>query len=166
MDFNLAALPEAMQALTPPPQPRRSILGQRVAPVFYHGTSSTFLPDIEGQGLRNPHLCDSLDKAEYYANEACAEFGGEAMIFEVEVFNQSNLRHDYCAMEEPVLASDVTRNQAWNKAAKQHPEWVKKTGKSVIIDCPPEAWQVSWEGVGSVKYNGVIPFQNLHDESP
>lgn len=42
---------------------------------FYHGTSSSNLTGIKG-GLKNPFLCDSVEKANYYAEEAVGVSGG------------------------------------------------------------------------------------------
>ena len=133
-------------------------------PIFYHGTSSQFLPDIESKGLINPYLGNSYEKAEYYATEVSSEVGGEPMMFQVDVSDLSQLRHDYAAMEEPVLANDADRDLAWKEAARNHPEWIKRmeSGK-MIVEIPQSAWEISWQGVGSVVYSGVIPFQNLHE---
>ena len=133
---------------------------------FYHGTSSVHLPSIRVNGLRNPFLCDSYEKAHYYA-EVTSEgsTGGQPVVLEIpsSSVEPTRLRYDGAAMDESVMADEEARDDAWDWAGRQHPEWVERVGKEEFISCPPEAWQVSWLGVGSVWYDGTI---NVVDDRP
>ena len=122
---------------------------------MYHGTSSFLLPKILGKGLSNPFLCDSPGKGSYYAQVASESVGGNPVVFRIPPnrVDASRLRYDKAAMDEPVMADDEARDDAWGLAAKEHPEWVDDG----FIIIPPEAWEYSWDSVGSVRYDGVIP---------
>lgn len=86
-----------------------------------------------------------------------AFLGGSKVIFEVKPDDMSLLRYDGAAMDEPVLADEEDRDRMWSQAAKDHPEWVN----GGMISIPREAWRYSWQGVGSVWYDGTISYRNL-----
>lgn len=106
-------------------------------------------------------MCDSEDKAHYYAEEAAAQHGGRTLVLIVSVQNEKNLRYDGAAMDEPVMADEEARDDAWNYAARKHPEWVSD-GMIVI---PQDQWEISWHAVGSVWYEGVVPWSQIKTAS-
>jgi len=122
-------------------------------PTFYHGTASAWWPQIQREGLQEPFLCDSLEKAHYYA----VETDEHPMVLRVTAPDANLLRYDAAAMDEPVLALPEDRDRAWEEAAQQHPEWMQDG----MIIVPPEAWAVSWKGVGSCWYEGIISASNF-----
>ena len=124
---------------------------------FFHGTSSNRLPGIMRDGLKNPFLARTPELAQYYAEVAVDEEGGEPVVIQIRQIDQSSLRYDGAAMDEPVMASDERRDAAWNKATSEHPDWVKRG----YISVPEKAWEVSWNGVDSARYKGVIPPSDL-----
>lgn len=124
---------------------------------FYHGTSSVKLNFIKTNGLLNPYLCNNVELAKYYANESVEEHGGSPIILEVRVLNVSNLRYDNAAMNEPVMSDEDDRDASWEKAELEHPEWVH--GDTITI--PTKEWEYSLDGVGSVKYEGIIPLSDI-----
>lgn len=71
--------------------------------LLFHGTSDQHLDAIQEEGLE-PGACltDRLDIAEYYADEAAEETGGEPVVLHVEV-NETHLHADVAAIEEPVM---------------------------------------------------------------
>lgn len=113
-----------------------------------HGTTTTRAVRIMREGLRaGSYLCESLDLAGYYASEAVdADQAGVEALIEV-LAPKAALRLDSNAMNEPVMTGELRRDQAWHQAAGDHPDWLVDG----YIRVPPEAWQVSWEGVGSVR---------------
>lgn len=124
----------------------------------FHGTTSRRAEVILRDGLSaGSYLCESLDLARYYANEAveaAAETeldAGVETTIEVDV-PRALLRYDANAMDEPVMTGDVRRDMAWHQAAGDHPDWV--VGGYICV--PPEAWEVSWAGVGSVRTESLI----------
>jgi hypothetical protein len=121
----------------------------------WHGTSTRHRADIRAHGLVDPYVTDRPDRARYYAAEE-AEAGGEPLVLEFAVAPAA-LRYDRPAMEEPVMAAESRRDAAWTRAERAHPEWVH--GESLSI--PPEAWEVSWKGVGSARVAGTIPAERL-----
>lgn len=80
-----AVMPEAAETLT-----------------LYHGTTSLRLPSILAEGLTGrPYLTSEMGLAEYYAETAAEEEGGDPVVLEVTVF-APNLRYDRNAMDESV----------------------------------------------------------------
>ena len=120
--------------------------------ILYHGTSSVLMPSIRKIGIHRPCLAESYEIAEYYAEEAVADCGGEKEVLEIQIRDTSKLRYDGAAMDEPVMTGEDQRDAAWDKAAVEHPEWVERK----IIMIPREAWWVSLEGAGSVWFEGTI----------
>jgi hypothetical protein len=120
----------------------------------YHGTCEGYYKLIlEDDGLRNPYLTRDIDIAKYYANEASINYKcGKPIILEVSIPNISNLRYDKNSMDEPIFYEGNVQ-AAWDKAEQDHPEWVKDD----IIYIPSSEWEISWNAVGAVLYNGVIP---------
>ena len=124
----------------------------------WHGTSTTHRADIVRQGLRDPYVTDDPVRARYYAAEE-AESGGEPLVLDFAV-ESGALRYDDAAMNEPVLAELADRDAAWDQAQAEHPEWLSGSPRSLRI--PPQAWQVSWAGVGSARIAGTIPARLIH----
>jgi hypothetical protein len=119
---------------------------------LYHGTSTVFADEIERDGLRDPYLAAEPELAEYYAEEAVEAHGGEELVLKVSLKNTRALRYDGAAMDEPVMASEEERDEAWEEAGRKHPEWIVRG----YIDVPRTAWRVSYDGVGSVRYEGTL----------
>jgi hypothetical protein len=120
--------------------------------VLYHGTSRECLIEILRTGLRNPHLTDSIEVAEYYAEVADDDDDSGQVVLRVVVTDTSALFYDGSAMDEPVIVGAERVRQAWDRAGREHPEWLQ--GGCII--CPPEAWSVSLEGAASVRAEGVF----------
>lgn len=126
--------------------------------VMYHGTSSELLDDIMNKGLFHPYLAVDYDKAMYYAEGAVEFNGGDPIVLEVPTasLDKSLLRYDNHEMDEPSRTADEeSRNEAWNAAAEEHPDW-KNEVDNAIIHIPPEAWEFSLSGVGTVMYYGTV----------
>ena len=131
--------------------------------VLYHGTSSEFLDDIMNKGLVKPYLAVNYDKAIYYAEGAVEFNGGHPVVLAVPTasLDRSLLRYDNHEMDEPSSPSDeasrdeASRDEAWNLAEKEHPDWINEKDNS-IIHVPPEAWEISLAGVGTVMYYGTV----------
>jgi len=134
-------------AAGPPPLP----------PVFYHGTASSRLPAILSEGLKNPHFCDDPERARYWADVAASDDGGEPVLITVPSgrIDPSKLMIDRTSMDEPVLADDEARDDAWSLAAEEHPEWYDRGTGTVSI--PDSRWEYSWFSVGAVRYGGAVP---------
>lgn len=124
---------------------------------FFHGTTSKRLPDIMRDGLRNPFLARTPELAQYYADGMVEEEGGEPVVIQIRQIDQASLRYDSAAMDEPVMVSDERRDAAWDQAGKKNPKWIKKG----YIAVPETAWEVSWNGADSARYQGVIPSSDL-----
>jgi hypothetical protein len=126
----------------------------------WHGTSATRSDSIrESGGLEDPYLAATEKLAEYYAEEVATSDGGEPIVLELIVRDTSKLRHDYAAMDEPVVVGELSekdRDNEWERAEKEHPEWMRDD----LIFIPQEEWEYSWRGAHSVKYEGLLP---LHD---
>lgn len=133
-------------------------LSQTQSPLkMYHGTCEGYYRLILEEGLRNPYLAKEFDLAKYYAEQISSfknpyfEYG-DPIVLEVIIHDTNNLRYDGNSMDEPVMANEDERDQAWDQAALIHPEWVEDD----IITVPDTEWEISWNGVGAVKYKGVI----------
>lgn len=127
--------------------------------VLFHGTSSEHLPAIREHGLKEPYLACTAEFARYYAEEAADEAGGRPVVLRVSVEHPHLLRYDGAAMDEPVMAEESERNAAWNRAAAEHRDWL--SGGCIVV--PPEAWWVSFLGVGSVWHEATIPPRALFE---
>jgi hypothetical protein len=128
---------------------------------LFHGTSSKKLSIIKKDGLLNPFLTNDIKLAEYYADLTSEMDESSPVILEVEV-NKNFLVYDKAAMDEPVLVPEKQRDQAWEKAAREHPEWVKNG----FICIPKNAWEYSLVGVHSVQYRGIIPANKIKNKDP
>lgn len=128
--------------------PLSKVIGMQV----YHGTSTgTLHRAASNGGLVDPFVTPCEDIAWYYAEQAAEVDGTIPTVVTLDV-NESQLRYDGAAMDEPVMASDDTRDAAWNTAAAEHPEWLQN-GYIVV---PSEAWSVSWTGVQSAWHDGPV----------
>jgi len=78
--------------------------------LLYHGTSASYLPEIEASGLRaGTHFTGQIDIAEYYAAQT-AEHAGDLTGVVLEVSAPTDgLRPDWIALQEPVLAAEIDR---------------------------------------------------------
>lgn len=119
--------------------------------ILYHGTSEKALEFILKEGLKNPYLTDSLELAAYYAREQSEADQSAPLILLMDV-EESYLRYDRLAMDEPVKVSESLRDRIWEQIAQEHPQWVKQGS----VEVPETAWQYSLQAVHSVKYAGVI----------
>jgi hypothetical protein len=125
----------------------------------YHGTCEGLYKIIlEEDGLKNPYLARDINLAKYYAEEASTNYRcGKPIVLEVKVIDINGLRYDKNSMDEPVMTNVGDRDSAWDKASIEHPEWVN----GGIISIPEEEWEISWDAVGSARYKGVIPLDNI-----
>lgn len=71
---------------------------------LYHGTSSVHEATILAGGLSRPFATRSLDLAEYYAQCACDDDGGEPIILGFKVALTA-CGPDHNALAEPVVSS-------------------------------------------------------------
>jgi len=124
--------------------------------IVYHGTSTKFLKQIRAKGLKNPYVTKILKDAADYAYAAVdKDLSGKPIVLMIELTKFGNLRYDGPAMNEPLSSAyDRKRNLWWNKAAREHPEWVNKKHGTVSI--PAREWKYSWGGVGSAIYEGIL----------
>jgi len=135
---------------------------------FYHGTSSTRMEGIQQEGLKNPDLTTDYDKAEYYAEEAVYEFGGEVVVLEIKRYDKSKFRVNFPELEEPVSTSNYSIKEmkklvkkAYKKYAKKHPDSVNK--KYGWVSVKPKHYWMSLDTTETVKYKGIIPPQDLRE---
>lgn len=120
----------------------------------YHGTSTRVLSRLQaGEPLRSPYLASTPDLAEYYAEEQAEVDGGEPVVLLVTIPDVTLLRYDGAAMDEPVMVEEELRDDAWEETSRAHPEWVTASG---YLNIPEEAWDISWNAVGSARYDGDI----------
>lgn len=121
----------------------------------YHGTTKESLarhPD----GLQDAYLAANIPVARYYA-EATAEDRHETpVVLRVRIPDPALLTLDMPSMEEPFPGQEEDRDAAWERASAEHPEWISEG----YISIPHDAWWVSWVGVGTARYGGVISPQN------
>lgn len=145
--------------------------GRRPPRIAYHGTSTNALSQIMQYGLNHPYLAKSIELAKYYAESACYHGHGgpylsefmsvkkpdtQPVILQIDLTKLSRgLRYDPASMDEiiPIGCNEETRDEAWDTAAREHPEWMS----GEYINVPPNAWWVSWHGANSVRFEGVIP---------
>jgi hypothetical protein len=123
----------------------------------YHGTCSSYYDVIEEKGLVKPYLAKTYELARYYAeeipyNRRIAYDYGVPIVLKVIVTDLNNLIYDSASMDEPIMASEEDRDEAWDKAAIEHPEWVDND----MIIIPSTEWEISWNAVGAVRYMGTI----------
>ena len=141
---------------------------------FYHGTSNkAFILGYEGDvknpqysiskfGLEYPFLTSDIDMAKYYAeltSENDGDYRSYPLVLKVKNLDESLLRLDKYSMDEPIMSSEEKRDREWDQAAKDHPEWYD--AENDLISIPEEEWGISYNAVGAVKYNGIIPFSDL-----
>jgi len=117
---------------------------------FLHGTTTALMDSIRRDGLRDPYLASSRALAEYYAGTAVDERGGHPLVLECLDIEESLLRMDRPAMNEPVGCDDGCVEKVCELADRDHPEL---RGDAAI---PAGMWLVSWAGVGSAKYAGTV----------
>jgi hypothetical protein len=128
---------------------------------LYHGTSIKKCKKIKKSGfLKNPYLTDDIRVAQYYAETMADEDDSLPIIFEITDADESCFLFDSAAMDEPVGQKEKSRDDAWEKASVDHPEWCSEEDLS-MISIPPNAYIYSLEGVSSIKYNGMLDFCNL-----
>lgn len=128
----------------------------------YHGTCSSYYEIIKREGLKNPYLARTIDLAEYYAEQISSLENkyydyGHPVVLEVIVRDTDKLRYDSRSMDEPVMISEDKRDSAWDEVALLHPEWVEDD----MISIPISEWEVSWNVVGAVVYDGIIPPEDI-----
>jgi len=127
---------------------------------LYHGTSSELLSDIDKKGLSEPCLSDDFEVAEYFAEEASEDDGGEPIVLSVEVTDTSLLRADTAMIEEPVLRGERRERYKQSNLGMEEAVWAaaedacKRTGVKGWADLPFDA---ALEIAGSVCYGGTIP---------
>ena len=120
--------------------------------LYLHGTSSKHWPGIQKEGLVAPYLASSLGLASYYANTSAETDGGQPLVLEVMALETDQLSLDYAALEEPVLCEPDCIELVEKLFGQACPE---------VEKIPESAWQVSWAGVGSIKYALTVPVKNL-----
>lgn len=107
-----------------------------------HGTSSVHLTTVLATGLDSPFLTDDYAIADYYAQCAVEEEGGEPVVLEVEV-DPAALYPDTAAIDEPVMRDEDAVMDAF---ALVPDEWLSQ----------PEPWAVTLELVSSVRARGKV----------
>lgn len=132
---------------------------------LYHGTSDIHLDSIQTKGLKDPYLTSDYEKAGYYATEAAEELGGEPIVLKVVVPNTNNLIVDYNELDEPVNINETDAEMkkkiqaAYKIYRKENPtSYDKKFG---TISVNKKDYWVSLLTTNTVKYEGVIPFDNV-----
>ncbi len=123
----------------------------------YHGTCSSYYDIIKEKGLVKPFLAKTYELARYYSeqisydNRIGYDFGSP-IVLKVIVTDLNNLRYDWASMTSPVMANESGRDEAWEKAEIEHPEWhVNGVGRIPLTE-----WEISWNAVGAVRYMGTI----------
>lgn len=118
----------------------------------FHGTSTGALATAaRSGGLDSPYATPNYDIAAYYAEEAAADDATDPVVVSF-VVEPSRLRYDGAAMDEPVMADETSRDDAWGDAARAHPEWV--TDEYLCI--PDVEWRISWDAVASARVDGTV----------
>jgi len=129
---------------------------------LFHGTTDSVIDDIMENGLNNPYLTDSFEKAEYYSVEASEddELGGSPIILRVMIPDVSKLRVDFNELDEPVGVSSkietIEKNiqLEYQRYMEKNPESYNK--KYDTISIKPEDYYVSLNTVNAVRYDGII----------
>lgn len=119
--------------------------------ILFHGTSSVFVGNILAKGLCQPYLTSDEEIAEYYAECAVDEHGGEAVLLKVVVDESKDvLKPDYPAYAEPLTfyrdeyaSSDREWHEMLDAGEIPHPD-------------SDENWAVSLETVRSVLVASAI----------
>jgi len=126
---------------------------------LYHGTSSRLLGDINVNGLSKPCLSDDLEVAEYFADEACEEDGGQPTILSIEIKDTGLLKADVAMIEEPVLRGERRERYSRSDLGLEEAVWAaaeeacERTGFENWRDLPFDA---ALEIAGSVCFAGTI----------
>lgn len=131
--------------------------------IFYHGTTDNHYDEIMNKGLNSPYLTDDYQKAEYYAEVASEEDGGDPIVFEVNIPSVENLRVDFPELDEPVTLGDEDMK---NRIQKAYKTYIKKFPKSYdkkydIITVDKHHYQVSLKTTNTVRYEGNIPSDKI-----
>jgi hypothetical protein len=129
---------------------------------LFHGTTDSVIDDIMENGLNNPYLTDSFEKAEYYSVEASEddELGGSPIILKVMIPDVSKLRVDFNELDEPVGVSSKIETIEKN-IQLEYQRYMEKNPESYdeeydIISIKPEDYYVSLNTVNTVRYDGII----------
>jgi hypothetical protein len=128
----------------------------------YHGTCSRYYDIIKEKGLVSPYLANTYELAKYYSerlsyqkvsydNKIEYDFGSP-IVLKVIVTDLNHLRYDPASMTSPVMANKSDRDEAWEKAEIEHPEW----NVNGVRRIPLTEWEISWNAVGAVRYMGTI----------
>lgn len=116
-----------------------------------HGTSTRLADRALEFGLNNPFLTDDDDVAQYFAEEAVEQEGGEPVILEVDVLDKSKLRPDFAMYQEPLYQIKrewkISSDEAWADALKADEIPFPKTKKD---------WKTSLDTVSSVVHKGKV----------
>lgn len=136
--------------------------------IFYHGTSSTRMSGIGKTGLTDPDLTTDYEKAEYYAEEAVEEFGGDIVILQINKLNKNNLRVNFPELEEPVSTSEYSIDELENMVQVEYEKYIEQYPKSYdkntdIISVDPKHYWVSMNATTTVKYDGIIPVTDIEE---
>lgn len=123
---------------------------------LFHGTSSVFTNDILANGLFSPYLTDDKEIAEYYAECAVDEHGGEAVILSVVVDQSKDLvKPDYPAYDEPLTFYR-------DEYASSDSEWHEMLDEGEIpYPSDENDWATSLETVKSVFVANTIPHDRV-----
>ena len=109
--------------------------------VFYHGTNSELLGNINQEGLFQPYLTDSMELAEYYAEATDGD--GDPVILQVIVRNPGLLEPDRPSLAEPVGYGSIL--------SEKIEEQLKKMRSRDL-----ERWEKTLPITRTVRYNGII----------
>lgn len=126
--------------------------------LLLHSTSSARLPSIMSEGLSDACLTSCEESADYYAEEAVEENGGEPVILEVEVSPsmKDNFRADYPSFEAPLTW--IWR--AWSDSEEEFHEMLSGTSEISWPDGEHD-WKTSLRVVRAVRYVGTIPPERI-----
>ena len=121
--------------------------------ILFHGTSSNLIPLILAEGLKDPHLTDDELIADYFAEEAAEENGGEGVILKIKIDDTDNLEADLAMYEEPL--SFMLRNRGHSS---EEEFWD-------TVDFPDNSdWEKSLSDVSSVRMIGTVDVESVMEE--
>lgn len=126
-----------------------------------YGTCMDVWDKIKETGeLKNPYLASNINLARYYAEESSVELmGGYPVVLKVVIPDVEKLRYDRNSMDEPVMVSEDSVSYILDKVSQSYPEW-EDNG---MISVSSYYWELSWNIVGSVRYEGSIPIKFIEE---
>ncbi len=126
----------------------------------YHGTCYEIYREIlEVRYLSHPYIARDFYTAQHYAKSVNRELrGGGEVVLELNINDTSFLRYDENSMLDPVFHAENIQ-PALEAARQDNPDWFENG----VLKVPREAWEISWNAVGTAEYRGRISTRNIRN---